>query len=70
MSWVADEKAPITAKIANQPMLAAGSLLPSPTKAATRPTWHSTIQLLRRPSSPSSGNLRRSTSGDHRNLNA
>ena len=70
MSCVAEASAPMNAKIAKLPILATGSVITIAIRLRTITAWHDTIQLLRRPSRPISGNWTRSTTGDHRNLNA
>jgi hypothetical protein len=69
-SWVAEANAPITATKANQPSARRGSDIASPKKVAVNKTWQTNSQLRRRPKRSSTGSRTRSTSGDHRNLNA
>ena len=69
ISCVAEAKAAAKAMLANRPMFARGSIAARLAKPATSTHWHSTIQLLRRPSASSTGKGMRSTSGAHRNLN-
>ena len=57
------------ASSANRPIASVGLVAAKAAKVMISTTWHSRIQLLRRPIRSSPGSFTRSTIGDHRNLN-
>lgn len=69
MSWLAEQKATITASSAVWPGSMRGSTAPRPSSAATSAAWVASSQPRRRPNTRDrTGSGSRSISGAHRNF--